>query len=1066
MARGAMLCGAAAVAAFLAASPAWSDSQKANFDAPQEFQIPGQALDTALLLYSRESGLQIISYAPAVANKVAPPLHGKMTPRQALNTLLKGSELSFVVSGSTITIVPRSATRASPIVPIATQSREGAPPAALLDGDPPPAAAPTPAKPAAGATQVNEVTVTGSRLIRNGYQAPTPVVVVPAEEVALTSPFSISDALSKLPEFTNSLTQNSNGNSTTGVSGSFLNLRGLGADRTLVLMDGNRIPPTSYNGTVDVNTLPQMLLQRVEVVTGGASAIYGSDAVGGVVNFILDTKFTGFKAQAESGISTYGDGPSQKFGFAVGAPAFGGAGHVLFSYEHSSESGLDQSDRSFAASDPGYTGAGTAASPYTLQNDLRLATTTFGGYITSGKLKGDQFVGSGTLAPFTPGAATASPTLQVGGQGAYYYGMQMFKPLQTDQLFGRFDYDLGHNISAYIQVSAGSAETSFASNSSVVSTTIYGNNPFLPASAQAIVGPTGSFTMNSLLQNLALMGSVQQQTQNLAVATGLQGKFLNDRFSWDVYYAHGDGSTHSTTIDNINSSHFYAALDAVQGPNGVECGVSKTAYASLYPGCAPLDIFGVGNKSTAALNYIFQDTSWQAENKMDDVSGTIRGSAFNDWAGPVSLASTFEYRAMSLSETTDANPDNPPTLTGLLPTWAAGGLKSSSSGPTQPFLYGTEAAMSGSESVWEINLEALVPLLKDLPLAKSIDFDGTIRYTDYSTTGEAITWKVGGIYQPISDVRIRVSESHDIRAPSLYEMFQSPAYSTDTITDPHTGVTGNVEAENVGNPNLKPEVADTFSTGVIYSPSWLPRFRISADYYYINIQNVISTMLGLGGSPNNALTTCQNSGGTSEYCQAIIRPYPFSNTTAQNFPSLILDESVNLSRQYNQGIDLESSYAFALAQIRQGLPGRVDLRTIFNYSPEQVVITNPGATPINAAGNGISTTKATLMLNYELGAFKASWQTTYTGPHHQGTDALDVFYAGGDYPALLISDLGLSYRFKAHGRNLQAFMTVNNIFNQSPQISPLAPTSSPGQTSPAVGDSRGRYFTGGVKFAF
>jgi outer membrane receptor protein involved in Fe transport len=1069
-----MLCGVAAVGALLVSSPAWSATQKVNVDAQQEFHIPGQSLDTALLLYSRESGLQIISSAPVVANKVAQPLRGRMTPREALSLLLKGSQLSFVVSGSTVTIVPTSPTRSSPIVPIAMQSHDAAAQASAFDGGSAPAAAPSPVEgSAAGASgasgaEVSSLTVTGSRIIRDGYEAPSPITVASVADLQLTTPSNIPDALNKLPEFTGSITQNSNSNSTTGVNGNFLNLRGLGPARTLVLMDGHRIPPTSYNGTVDTNTLPQMLTQRVEVVTGGASAIYGSDAVGGVVNFILDTKFTGFKAVAQGGISTYGDAASSKVGFAVGAPVLGDKGHVLFSYQHSDQEGLDQSQRSYSAANQGYTGAGTAANPYTLQSNLRLATTAFGGYITSGPLKGQQFVGSGTLAPFTPGVATGSPTLQVGGDGAYYYNMQMLKPLQTDQLFGRFDYDLGHGVSAYGQVSAGWSQTSFTSSSVVLNTTVYGNNAYLPASVQAAVGPNGSFGMSSLLQNLALAGQVKQDTQDITAAAGLKGKFLNDAFTWDIYYAHGEGTTRSTSTNNINTSHLYAALDAVKAPDGsIVCRVSTTSSASLYPGCAPLDIFGVGNESAAALNYIFQDTSWQARNKMDDVAATVTGSPFNDWAGPVSFASNVEWRSLSLDQTTTADPGVPPTLTGLRPTWTSTASPfGKATTPTNPFLYGTVAPQHGEESVWEVSLEALVPLLKDQPFAQSLDLDAAYRYTDYSVTGAAQTWKVGLSYQPVSDLRFRATQSHDIRAPNLYELFQAPTFGSVAITDPHTGVTGTVTSEQVGNPNLQPEVADTTTAGVVYSPSWLPHFRISVDYYRIDISNVVATTTGLGGSPTTALANCETSGGTSSQCLAIVRPLPFSNTTPANFPTLILTESINLSQQLNEGADVEASYSFDLADIRQNLPGRADMRLIVNYSPKQIIITNPGQPATNAAGNGIATGRATAMFGYELGAFKASWQTTYSGPHHQGTGVLGQVFAGGNLPAVITHDLGLTYRFEMDGRKLQAFLNVNNVFNAAPQISPLAPTNAPGQTNAAVGDTRGRYFTTGVRFSF
>ena len=199
---------------------------------------------------------------------------------------------------------------------------------------------------------LEEVVVTGSRVITNGDNSPTPVTVVTTEELAVTTPSNVPDALNKLPVFSGSRGQQTLGNASQNSTGNFLNLRGVGIIRTLILFDGHRVPPTAADGTVDTNTIPQLLLQRVDVVTGGASAVYGSDAVTGVVNFVVDKKFNGLKAQGQAGRSVFGDNATVRFGIAGGMDVAGGRGHIEGSAEHYNSDGIPyKTDR--AAGSPG-----------------------------------------------------------------------------------------------------------------------------------------------------------------------------------------------------------------------------------------------------------------------------------------------------------------------------------------------------------------------------------------------------------------------------------------------------------------------------------------------------------------------------------------------------------------------------------------------------------------------------------------------------------------------------------------------------------------------------------------
>jgi iron complex outermembrane recepter protein len=801
----------------------------------------------------------------------------------------------------------------------------------------------------------------------------------------------------------------------------------------------------------------------VDVVTGGASAVYGSDAVTGVVNFILDTKFTGLKVEAQGGVSGQSDASSERVSIAGGTPVTE-RGHFIFSLEYYNIGGLDQSDRAFSSQDQAYTGAGSAANPYVLTGNARLSNEAYGGLVTSGPFAGQQFIGAGILAPFNKGTATKTNNVAVGGDGAYYYGQPLTHALQTGQGFGRFQFEFTAAMTGYVQLGAAQAKTHF--NASVAtdnSVAIYSGNPFLPADAQAALTARGttSFTMNVLPEDLTLQSELEQKTVAASAAAGLKGTLFGDRYNWDLYYIHGEGRTTSDTTDNINNQRFYAALDAVQGPNGsTVCRVTLT-NPTQFPGCVPLDLFGVGNESQAALSYIYGDTIWKAVNKTNDVAASISGTAFNDWAGPVSVASNIEYRAQSLDMSSNASP---------LATANYTGIRVGSAAPTLPWQYTTMAPQSGSNSVWEVSAETVVPLLADKPLVKNFEVNGAARFTDYSSSGSVTTWKAGLNYQPFADLRFRGTESRDIRAPTLYDLYAGPTYSVFGLSDPHTGVTASVPVESLGNRSLVPEVARTWTAGVVYTPAWLPRFNVSFDYFDIAIDNAIGTVAGSTGNAVAAIQQCESSGGTSPLCAMFVRPLPFSNTTAANFPILALNQTVNIAQQHTRGFDIESDYSLPLEVLASRLAGRLEFRLRYSHQPLMESRAFAGAALVNSAGTqGFPADRATARLAYEVGPFAAGWQARYSGRENRGTGNPSQVFAGGPLPAIYYHDLSLSLRFGPHQTDLQTFLTVNNLFNQQPRISPSTTfTGIPGFGSPvATGDDvLGRYFTAGIRWRY
>lgn len=919
------------------------------------------------------------------------------------------------------------------------------------------------AQTAPDAADVSEVVVTGSRIARDGYAMPTPVTVANMEQLQAATPSNIPDALNKLPSFVGSRTQATVLNGSSPSAGNYLNLRAFGVPRTLILLDGRRVPATSFDGTVDTNTLPQLLVQRVEVVTGGASAVYGSDAVTGVVNFILDRKFDGLKGVVQGGVSDENDGKSWRAGLAGGMDVLD-RGHFIWSAEHYQSDGLKyKEDRPYGSRVFVESGAGTAANPFRLLENTRVSNTSYGGLVLNGPFAGRQFLPGGALGTFNPGTPSGTAGLASGGDGAYLVGGTLLAKLRTDQIFGRFEYEISDNISAYAQVSWAEARTihkfsveQHAPN--LVPITIFSGNAFLRPEVQALLTAANAPSFN--LARYAALDMPKSENDSLTTAVsatfGLTGKAF-DAWTWDLYYTHGEGRVRQVTRYNTNTPRFYAAVDAVRDPSGnIVCRVTLT-NPGLYPGCVPLNLFGVGAPSQAAMDYIFGTTQFQVINRTDDLAFNVAGEPFSTWAGPVSFAFGGEYRRNSLDESTNASPADLPNFTGL-----RGGFTST----TQLWRTNVVAASEGSNHVWELNAETVVPLLRDLPFAKAVDVNGAIRYTRYSTSGGATTWKVGLNYVPFDDLRFRATRSRDIRAPSLFDLFGGRQVSPTGLTDVHTSSTGLTQQISGGNPNLVPEVADTTTVGLVYAPSWLPRFTVSVDYFDISIDNGLAAVAGTSAAIQ---AECEASGGSSPLCTLLVRPLPFSDRSAANFPTAVLSSNLNVAQTYTHGLDVEASYSIDLADVGGGLSGNLDLRLLATYQPTLKVRNFASAPVLNTAGAApLSDTRLSFLGHYANGPLSVDVQTRYIAGMKQSRSPTLV-YADPDVPSVTYTDISFEYRFDVDGHPLRAFLSVSNVFDKQPPIFAEPATASiPGLRYPVPGqtDIMGRYFTSGVRFTF
>jgi iron complex outermembrane receptor protein len=1007
---------------------------------PRPFDIPAQDAGRSLPELARQAGIQIIAPGQALHGLVTPAIKGQFEVQDALARMLYGSKLSVASDdGHTIVLVI--------------------------------AAAPAPDNTAPPAEPVEQIVVTGSRVISDASRSPTPVMVFWADQLHATTPSNIADALNKLPVFQGSNSPRNQTNAGSNGAGNVLNLRNFGAQRTLVLLDGHRVPATSAAGTVDIDTLPQMLMTRVDVVTGGASAVYGSDAITGVVNFILDKNFDGVKYEANSGISDYGDAASYQAGIAAGTSLFGGHGHIEGSLQEYHSDGLLMSQRPLGAQAWGSFGTGTPANPFGNVINGRLAISSFGGAITCAdcSVNGQQFVGDDVIGPFLHGVVPAAGSqVESGGDGSYDSKAALIASLKHAELFSRFSYNVNEDTNFWLQGSA-TESTNFSHffNSQIDTgrgtSTFFKNNPYLPAVAQAQLGNNGladasnTFTMQKWLNNQPGR-STNATVRNLSVSIGLDGTVFG-HYSWDVYYTHGESRSSIKGINNGNNQLHMAQNDVVPGPNGTAVCYNDTPaaialYGNLYPGCIPLNPFGPTSISDGAYNYSIGTTHFALTNVMDNVGGSIAGQVFQLPAGPVRVALSGEARWLDYTVDSNASPTQLVDCTGLRLCSPAATLWDNN----------TVASAHASENVWEFAVEANIPVIKDVPLVQSFDINAAGRYTDYSVSGAVQTWKIGLDWHVDDDVRFRGTASVDIRAPTLNDLF-SPLQSFSTgYFDLHTNSAGpGTQLIQQGNAALVPEAARTYTAGIVLTPSWIAGLTASVDYYKINLKNAIGSIQAINGQVQ---TLCEQSGGASQYCALYQRPLPFSNTTPANYPTAIFNLTLNSAFAATEGEDYEIDYHFNMADIDDSLPGAVSLRALLNVAPTINTVAFPNASvtqTTNPKGH------ASIYASYALG----NWSVNTLVHWFSGFSRVGIFttppqtYLQPRIPSFTTLDLNVDRTFKIDDTSMDLYFTVQNAFNATPPVA-VGGGGNPGLAYPGPQgeDVVGRYFTIGVRGNF
>ncbi len=871
---------------------------------------------------------------------------------------------------------------------------------------------------------VADIVITGSRISTAGFDAPTPTTVVGVAELRQAGRTDIAATLGDLPQFR--MTQSATSTNTVTNSGqSPADLRGLGAARTLVLINNRRGVASD-----DLQTVPYALVKQIDVVTGGASAAYGSGAVAGVVNIMLDDNKEGFELGLQTGISQRGDAQKYLFEGSAGVKFADGRGHFMIGGDYLKDKGIMPAiDRPLI----GATGffPGTDGKRYATGN-LRESNRNETGLINTGVLAGQTFNNDGSLRPFQYGIRRAgAPTLMIGGEG---YHIDQFRslsaPIERGNVFARASYDVTDTLKFWVEggYNRVSDERVFFPDLGINQLTFSRDNPYLNASARNALIAAGetSFTMGRALTDVAL-ASYRFKRETFQGSIGFDGSFGDGKWRYNAFYSHGEQKQDMTLTNLTLATEFAYAIDAVAGPGGTP--ICRIALTNPNTACRPLNLFGSGRSDQAAIDYATADWNAVATTWLDNAGVSISGEPFTLWNLPVSVAAGIEYREESYSELYDAN-----SLAGNFNT-----------------INGDNMAKVGN-NVKEAFAEVAVPLLVDLPFVKKLMFNGAVRVSDYSTSGSIWSWKAGGTWDVIDGLKLRATRSRDIRAPALGELFSLRSTFYTTVVD--LGKTGPtpptvpVIQYTGGNPNLKPEIADTLTVGAVLSPSFLPGFNFSVDYYNIKIKNVITTL-----SAQEIVNGCYQQGSQGACAQIVRNSAGDIGTINATF--------INVANFTNKGIDFEASYRTNLDGV--GLPGQLNVRALANYVDSLVV--DNGVVAIDGAGYLGSQTpylvpkwRGTLNVTYESERMGADLRSRYVDSGGFAPSTVLANVGDNHIDSRFYFDLGLrGYVKTGDGKRFTVYGSVQNLFDRKPAL---------GAVSSPYLDLVGRYFTFGVRANF
>lgn len=958
------------------------------------------------------------------------------------------------------------------------------------------------------------IIVTGSRIERSsGFNQPTPATVIGVDLMQNMGQVNVAETLRVIPQNSN-FQSDANSGITAGASvgAAYANLRGLNpfnGTRTLALVNTRRFIPTSDGGAIDLNVIPSAMIERVETVTGGASAAYGSDAIAGVVNIILRNNFEGLEAQVDYGQTMRGDGKSYHASLMGGTSFGGGRGHVVASIEYQNNKGIGdcakvrlwcaESWDIFTNSNNLVPGSTTERSGFSIPGSPGYGLPHYIIGPNSKQAYNDPRGVVRARAPANPAAHNmrfnedgtgvvqydtgkflnaAHIGARQGGDGASTYDdSDIQTPVErwVGYLFG--EYELTDALTLEVE---GTYAKRTASNTSYIigprsSFVVNNDNPFIPADLRALLNGT-DFNIGKDLDD-TLTSDNRAEADVFRGMIGLKGPLFND-WTWNAYYQYGRNKRRQDRTNVRVNAPFQFALQAVRDPadpNNIVCKeLTKANPDPRAQGCVPFNLFGLGNADPDALAYVYRPLFEDFIYDQHVLSGSAQGQVYEGWgAGPISAAVGADYRAEAGLVTHGDIPEY------------------------NDYAYSFGMDYSGKINVLEGFAELNVPVFSNFMLGDMFEVNGAIRYTrNHATnrdtleekTSKSTSWKLSAIYDVIPDLRFRASRSRDIRAAGFRESFlrnvpTEPGSVSGIVDNPALGQQpgGNdwTPILNGGSFALIPEKADTTTAGVVLRPSFVPGLRLSVDWYQIKITDVVTTLSG-----QRIVDFCED---YDIFCDRIT--YGAAGATDITF---IDARQVNLAKMELRGFDFEVDYRLNLSDVMSDWNGALNLRLLANRQYDFISQPNPAAPEIDYAGQtgpvvdgGDFNPSPPWMWNafvtYDNDGFNTtlSWRrvsegiynVNRTGPEDDGYDpTVENSINTNRVKGASYFNLAMTYRIPmgSGDRHVELFGAIDNIFDRKPSIAPGGGSGAGSNypTNPAYFDTFGSRFRTGIRVRY
>ncbi len=992
---------------------------------------------------------------------------------------------------------------------------------------------------AQAAEELEEIQVTGTRIrTTDGMVQPTPVTAVSTNELRNFDPSSsVSEQLDNLPQFLNTQTAQRGGGTLFGdAAGAYLNLRNMGKQRTLVLFDGSRIVPADRAGVPNVDNFPNALIRTVDVVTGGASAAYGADAMAGVVNFVLDREFEGFKSTVSTGMTERGDGKNWNFSVA-GGKQIGDRLHLIGSLEHRDYNEILRKPQdldnwnsigwvinpAYRATDPRGTNPQRLTLPHVHhanQSPAGLVSVT-GALASQFRFQNYTFTEDGkAMRPFVlgdyrnlgNGMQAGGPEAAISEAGFDGGGGLVGNEVIQHSGFAGFKYDLSDSTELFGQLMLGRTESNGYNRrgnpemGAIYTSTIYRENAYLPPELATEMDRLGLTSIN-----FAKIGQVRTGTnknfyddrdnadisQMWSASTGFEHLFDN---SWSLRgnYQYGESKLTSEAEGIIRVDHWFMAIDAVRNANGaIVCNVQRvnptmaqlqaaaagkevlTTRVTEYPlgkipitnilvtpersirDCQPMNVFGLGNVTEEADDYVLSDNK-KGIRDLDQhfAELLLTGEVHEGWgAGPLGFAAGLTYREEWFNQIT--RPIEMERTTLNAPALGIRGIPSQiSEGNRSVHQFSATSWATGTFDVWEAFAELNVPVWEATSGSQRIDTNFAFRQSDYSHSGKVDSWKAGIEMQAFEDLRLRITQSLDVREPTFQEQFEAGG-GGGQVNDPVRGINNQtITLLTYGNPNLKPEEADTLTAGVVYSPTfvdWLDGLQISADYYDIDVSGRI-TPLGA----QRLVDECV-SGASPAFCSQLIR-----NPTT-GILERVEDRQVNAAAGVTRGVDIEVRYSLEPDFI-SSQDENITMRVFANKALENSVTTTTYRDDVGSLTS--PEWNATATFGYNIGDVGLNWVTRYYDSTNytsgfgvlwvEGADVDDASIASQTVHSMVLSYNGET----SNGHNWVASLNVNNIFDRDPPVVASQNTRGGQQNPNNVFDVFGRRYQLSLNYSF